>query len=268
MRKERKLYDLKELGKAVSALSGDNGKSGAGTSVTVMPDEKFSGRPGGHCRQGNPAAKAGKGQGGQGRNENPSAAVMITGGLSGEADDSQGRMLRAGQRVVLMDSDVRGTVVELGRTVKVQTEDGLVLEAAYNEIVMADAEEELMMSGAVPKSPKPDLRHGKECSGGKGSHGNDRYGGRYSNNISVDLHIDALPGGHSVLKGHELEFQMDVFRRVIRDNLRHRGMRITFIHGVGDGTLRNLLRRELDEVFAVKCTWQPGAAGVTVVTIR
>lgn len=250
MRKEKKLYDLKELGKAVSAWAGDSMKSGEGASGAADTEGK------------------GRKQEGQGRNEKSSAAGKMTQRLSGETDDGQGRMLRAGQRVVLMDSDVRGTVVELGRTVKVQTEDGLVLEAAYNEIVMADAGEERMMVGAVPKRPKPELLHGPECSGGKGSHGHDRLGGSYSNNISVDLHIEALPGGHSVPKGHELEFQMDVFRRVVRDNLRHRGMRITFIHGVGDGTLRSLLRRELDEVFAVRCTWQPGDAGVTVVTIR
>jgi len=259
MRKEKKLYDLKELGKAVSAWAGDGGKSGNGTSFEETSGWKRGAADmveNGHGRKGSPSA----GRNGKMNNERQEEV--------GDSHELQGRMLRTGQRVVLMDSDVRGTVVELGRTVKIQTEDGLVLEAAYNEIVMADAGEERMMLGAVPKKPKPELPHGKECSGGKGSHGHDRQGGSYSNNISVDLHIEALPGGHSVPKGYELEFQMGVFRRVVRDNLRHRGMRITFIHGVGDGTLRCLLRKELDEVFAVRCTWQPGDAGVTVVTIR
>ena len=50
--------------------------------------------------------------------------------------------------------------------------------------------------------------------------------------------------------------------------MKHRGMRISFIHGVGDGILRDAIRKELDEVYALSCSWSPGPAGVTTVTIR
>ena len=53
-----------------------------------------------------------------------------------------------------------------------------------------------------------------------------------------------------------------------RKNLKHRGRRIIFIHGVGDGTLAAALRNELDEVFALSCTYTFGPMGVTNVTIR
>jgi hypothetical protein len=61
---------------------------------------------------------------------------------------------------------------------------------------------------------------------------------------------------------------MDTFRRVIRENMSHRGMKISFIHGVGDGILKSAIRKELDEVLALRCTYSIGDPAVTVVTIR
>ncbi|MDE5731949.1 MAG: hypothetical protein K2H95_02780 [Bacteroidales bacterium] len=54
----------------------------------------------------------------------------------------------------------------------------------------------------------------------------------------------------------------------MRGNLKYRGRRIVFIHGVGDGILASALRRELDEAFALTCTYTYGQPGVTVVTVR
>ena len=61
---------------------------------------------------------------------------------------------------------------------------------------------------------------------------------------------------------------MNYFRQVLRKNLKHRGMRITFIHGVGDGVLASAIRKELGEVCAVSCSYTFGPMGATNVTIR
>lgn len=45
-------------------------------------------------------------------------------------------------------------------------------------------------------------------------------------------------------------------------------MRIEFVHGIGDGILKDAMRKELDETFALSCSWLPGPAGVTIVTIK
>ena len=45
-------------------------------------------------------------------------------------------------------------------------------------------------------------------------------------------------------------------------------MKICFIHGVGDGILKAALRRELDEVLALRCSYTVGDPAVTTVTIR
>lgn len=161
--------------------------------------------------------------------------------------------LKAGQSVVMMDSSLRGHIVSLGRKVSIELEDGLLIEASYGEFAVTDNTElETLKNSRVkhhatsPRTP----RSKASCS------------------LEIDLHIEAIPGGRSVPKGQQLQFQMDTFRRVIRENLSRRGMKISFIHGVGDGILKSAIRKELDEVLALRCTYSVGDPAVTVVTIR
>ena len=55
---------------------------------------------------------------------------------------------------------------------------------------------------------------------------------------------------------------------MLNDNLPHRGLRIEFVHGLGDGILKAAIRKELDEVFALRCSYSIGDPAVTVVSIR
>jgi hypothetical protein len=61
---------------------------------------------------------------------------------------------------------------------------------------------------------------------------------------------------------------LETFRKTVRENLSHRGMKISFIHGVGDGILKAAIRKELDEVLALRCSYSVGDPAVTVVTVK
>ena len=161
--------------------------------------------------------------------------------------------LKVGQQVVLMDSSLRGHIVALGKRVGIELEDGLLIEASYGEFAVTDNTElETLKSSKVRhKQTVPNTPRSKT-----------------SGSLEIDLHIEAIPGGRSVPKGQQLQFQMDTFKRVIRENLSRRGMKISFIHGVGDGILKSAIRKELDEVLALRCTYSVGDPAVTVVTIR
>ena len=167
-----------------------------------------------------------------------------------------GSVLKVGQKVVLMDSDLRGKIVSLGKTVKIELEDGLVIKAAYGEFAVTHEDEISALKQSKVKLKKTIISHKVNVSKPN------------SNTLEVDLHIEAIPGGRNVPKGQQLEFQMETFRKVIRDNARHRGRTITFIHGVGDGILKAAIRKELDEVLALRCSYSVGDPAVTVVTIR
>ena len=163
--------------------------------------------------------------------------------------------LKVGQSVVLMDSDLRGKIVSLGRSVKIELEDGLIIDAAYGEFaVTRDHEVSALMQTSVKhkqitSSKKPAVLSGSDA-------------------LVVDLHIEAIPGGRTTPKGQQLQFQMDIFRKVIRENICHRGRRITFIHGIGDGILKAAIRKELDEVLALRCSYSVGDPAVTIVSIK
>ena len=86
--------------------------------------------------------------------------------------------------------------------------------------------------------------------------------------LTVDLHIERIPGSIGIPEWAALDFQMNYFRQILRQNLKHKGKRIIFIHGVGDGVLARAIRKELDEVFVLSCSYTFGPMGATNVTIK
>ena len=180
----------------------------------------------------------------------------VQAGRAGQAMESKQGELHVGQSVVLMDSDLRGKIVQLGKRVTIELEDGMRIEAAYGEFaVTCDTE--------ISALKQTKAKAGKKAEG----HGCKRAKSTAKPELTIDLHIEAIPGGRSVPKGQHLQFQMDTFRIAIRGNMRHKGMKITFIHGIGDGTLKSAIRKELDEVYALRCSYSVGDPAVTTVTI-
>ena len=165
------------------------------------------------------------------------------------------RGLQVGMQVVMIDSDLRGTIKSLGKTVEIELEDGLAIRASYNEFAVTDTEEIKTLKQSKIKAKKTSSNRRAVSPSGSG-------------NMNIDLHIEAIAGGSRIPKGQQLQFQMDTFRRVIRENMHHRGMTITFIHGIGDGILKAAIRKELDEVLALRCSYSVGDPAVTVVTIK
>ena len=164
--------------------------------------------------------------------------------------------LKIGQSVVLMDSNLRGKIVGLGKTVRIELEDGLVIESAYGEFAVTDKAEIASLKDTKVKAKKT-ITTSKQA-----NHTNP------DGSLTIDLHIEEIPGGRNIPKGQQLQFQIETFRKVVRQNLSHRGMKMTFIHGVGDGILKSAIRKELDEVLAPRCSYSVGDPAVTVVTIR
>ena len=164
-------------------------------------------------------------------------------------------VLRVGQSVVLMDSNLRGKIIGLGKTVRIELDDGLVIESSYGEFAVTDKAEIASLKDTKVKAKKTCAKSRQTTFNPDGS-------------LTIDLHIEAIPGGISIPKGQQLQFQMATFRRIIRENANRRGMKLTFIHGIGDGILKAAIRRELDEVLALRCSYSVGDPAVTVVTIR
>ena len=91
--------------------------------------------------------------------------------------------------------------------------------------------------------------------------------------IEVDLHINELLDNTNGLSPKDmLDYQIEKFNEVMRANLRHNGTKIVFIHGKGEGKLRQELLRQL-KLYYPKCTpqdanFQKYGFGATMITIN
>ena len=164
--------------------------------------------------------------------------------------------LKTGQSVVLMDSNLRGKIIGLSKTVRIELEDGLVIESAYGEFAVTDKSE-------IASLKETKVNTKKTITASKQAKQTNPDG-----SLTIDLHIEAISGGSNIPKGQQLQFQIETFRKVIRENISHRGMKISFIHGIGDGILKAAIRKELDEVLALRCSYSVGDPAVTIVTIK
>lgn len=161
---------------------------------------------------------------------------------------------RKGQKVRLMDSSEDAVVTSFRKGMVTVLVDGMQLEISEKEVIRIDEEQERQLLAArVPRT-------------GKERKTSERHDGN-SHQITVDLHIEKLPGG-GISPDRALDYQLTVFRQTLRQNLRHRGLQITFIHGVGDSILSSAIRGELDERYAVSCSYTVGQPGVTKVKIH
>ncbi len=91
--------------------------------------------------------------------------------------------------------------------------------------------------------------------------------------IEVDLHIGALLDNTTGMSnGDMLNYQLDVFRKTLDQYKVKRGQRIVFIHGKGDGVLRNAIIKELKyrykEYTYQDASFREYGFGATMVTIR
>lgn len=67
-----------------------------------------------------------------------------------------------------------------------------------------------------------------------------------SGDVVVDLHIDELLDTTAGMSSADiLNYQMEVFRKTMKEHINHKGQKIIFIHGKGEGVLRQAILHEL-----------------------
>lgn len=93
------------------------------------------------------------------------------------------------------------------------------------------------------------------------------------NILEVDLHINQLLETTTGMDNKDmLEYQMDIFRKTLEEYKLRRGMKIVFIHGKGDGVLRQRLLWELQTKYKrfnhQDASFKQYGYGATMVTIK
>ena len=174
---------------------------------------------------------------------------------SKEEEHARNEGLVQGQKVRMMDTNDTATIVGFGKDYYELELDGLVIRAVRSEFIPINPEQDRKLRSSIQPRRSKDAEEPLASEDPLAD-------------LTVDLHIERIPGSDGVPEWAALEYQMNYFRQVLRKNLKHRGKRITFIHGVGDGVLASAIRKELGEVFAVSCSYTFGPMGATNVTIR
>ena len=174
---------------------------------------------------------------------------------SKEEEHARNEGLDKGQKVRMMDTKDTATIVGFGKDYYKLELDGLVIRAVRSEFIPINPEQDRKLRSSIQPRRSKDAEEPLASEDPLAD-------------LTVDLHIERIPGSDGGPEWAALEYQMNYFRQVLRKNLKHRGKRITFIHGVGDGVLASAIRKELDEVFAVSCSYTFGPMGATNVTIR
>lgn len=90
--------------------------------------------------------------------------------------------------------------------------------------------------------------------------------------IEVDLHIEALLDNFSGMSnGEMLEYQLNKFHDTLKENKGKKGQRIVFIHGVGNGRLKNDIRNSLKRKYQLEfqdASFREYGYGATMVIVR
>lgn len=174
---------------------------------------------------------------------------------SKEEEHARNEGLLKGQKVRMMDTSDTATIIGFGKGYYELELDGMVIRAVRSEFIPINPDEDRKLRSSIPSKRSKVIE--------KPVHSDDPTA-----ELTVDLHIERIPGSDGAPEWAALDYQMNYFRQVLRKYLKHKGKRIVFIHGVGDGVLAAALRKELDEVFALSCSYTFGPMGATNVTIR
>lgn len=91
--------------------------------------------------------------------------------------------------------------------------------------------------------------------------------------LEIDLHIDELlDNTNGLSSGDMLEYQLTKFREVMDENRKNREQKIVFIHGKGDGILKNAILKELKTNYKTAyyqdASFREYGYGATMVTIK
>lgn len=145
---------------------------------------------------------------------------------------------KVGDQVEAIDDIVQGVVVKVnGGQITVESNDGFLLTYTAAELLKVSSANAIKVSNfevAKIKAEKevPKNRHSRKL----------RAKERFSPQLEVDLHIDKLTSSTKGMTNFDmLTIQIDTAKRQLDFAIRKKIQKVVFIHGVGEGILKEEL---------------------------
>ena len=144
-----------------------------------------------------------------------------------------------GDKVEVLDEKLKGTVTHVSHTeITLETEDGFIMKFMPSELIRTSGAESLKVTNyevAQIKSEK-EFERKKRPAQVKPKE-------RNAPKMEVDLHINQLTKSSKGLSNHDiLNIQLETAKRQLEFAIRKRIQKVVFIHGVGEGVLKEELK--------------------------
>ena len=148
-------------------------------------------------------------------------------------------MIKLGDQVEVLDDTINGKVVQLSHnSLIIEDHDGFRFEVSKAEVVPVKPLDVELNAADIHEKIKTDLNLGKTKSSQKSV--------REVPVIEIDLHIHELVNSTKNMSNFDmLNLQLDTARHRLEQAIKSRQKRLVFIHGVGEG----VLKQELETLF-------------------
>ena len=176
-------------------------------------------------------------------------------------------LFQIGDRVEVIDEMLRGEVVAVSSSeITIESEDGFMMKYAPNELVRISDTNIIKVTNFEVAQVKADKETSK-----KKSRPTIKPKERNVPKMEVDLHINQLVKSPKGMSNHEiLNLQMETAKRQLEFAIRKRIQKVVFIHGVGEGVLKeelNFLFGRYDNLKYYDADYQKYGIGATEVYI-
>ncbi len=173
--------------------------------------------------------------------------------------------LQIGDSVETIDDTITGRIITIeGTLISIETQDGFQMKFNASELVKIS--DEIVVSNydvarvksekEIPKKNKRQVTRPKE---------------RNAPKMEVDLHIQQLSNSTREMSNYDmLNLQMETAKRQLEFAMRKRIQKVVFIHGVGEGVLKEELKYlfgRYDNVKYYDADYQKYGLGATEVYI-
>ncbi|MCK5824639.1 MAG: Smr/MutS family protein [Ichthyobacteriaceae bacterium] len=151
---------------------------------------------------------------------------------------------KVGDKVTFVDEAIDGVVISVSsKCIGVETEDGFEVECNRKEIAKRSFDND--MSNFIDDNKLSSILEEKNADNVKRS--NNKSQKKNNDNLTViDLHIEKLkPNYHNLDRFDILEHQLSQAEYVLNKAMKTGKSGIVFIHGYGDGILRDAIHRML-----------------------
>lgn len=174
-----------------------------------------------------------------------------------------------GDIVSVLDEAIEGKVTAVAKnTVEIQTDDGFAMSYSKNDLVKISSVKEISGFGVTDFNQ---ILREKEVSKKPGKTKKLSKKERYTPAMEVDLHIHQLVQSTKGMDNYDmLNLQLDTAKRQLDYAIQKRIQRVVFIHGVGEGVLRNeleFLLKRYDNIKFYDADYQKYGRGATEVYI-